>query len=59
MSDARLEALSASMPVARLVGLTVTRAGKCCVCATVTDEHCTAGGTAHGGFLTTQSQFNL
>ncbi|MDP1556938.1 MAG: PaaI family thioesterase [Hyphomonas sp.] len=55
MSDARLEALSASMPFARHVGLTFTRAEKDCVCAVVTvgAEHCTAGSIAHGGFLMT------
>lgn len=55
MSDARLEAISASMPFARLVGLKFTRAEKDCVCAAaaVGAEHCTAGSIAHGGFLMT------
>ncbi len=57
MSDARLEALSASMPFARLAGLKFTRAEKDCVCAvaTVGADHCTAGGIAHGGFLMTMA----
>lgn len=55
MSDARLEALSASMPFAKLVGLQFTEADKSRVRATVTvgADHCTAGGIAHGGFLMT------
>lgn len=55
MSDARLDALSASMPFAKLIGLEFTRAEKDCVCAVVAvgTDHCTAGGIAHGGFLMT------
>ncbi len=55
MSDRRLEALGASMPFAKLVGLKFTEADKARVRASVTvgAEHCTAGGIAHGGFLMT------
>lgn len=55
MSDPRLEALGASMPFAKLVGLKFTEADKARVRATVTvgAEHCTAGSIAHGGFLMT------
>jgi uncharacterized protein (TIGR00369 family) len=55
MSNAALEAMSASMPFARLVGLKFTKAEKGCVCAVVTvgADHCTAGSIAHGGFLMT------
>jgi len=55
MSDRRLEALGASMPFAKLVGLKFTEADKARVraSATVGAEHCTAGGIAHGGFLMT------
>lgn len=55
MSDPRLEALTASMPFAGLIGLKFTRADKDSVCAQVTvgADHCTAGGIAHGGFLMT------
>lgn len=55
MSDPRLEALGASMPFAKLVGLKFTAADKSRVQATVTvgADHCTAGSIAHGGFLMT------
>ncbi len=55
MSDPRLEALGASMPFAKLVGLKFIEADKARVRATVTvgAEHCTAGSIAHGGFLMT------
>ena len=55
MSDPRLEALAASMPFAKLVGLKFTEADKGRVCATVSvdADHCTAGNIAHGGFLMT------
>jgi len=55
MSDARLDALSASMPFARQIGLTFVEAEKGRVRAAVTvgADHCTAGGIAHGGFLMT------
>jgi len=55
MSDARLEALAASMPFATLVGLQFVEAGKDRIRAAVTvgADHCTAGNIAHGGFLMT------
>lgn len=55
MSDARLDALAASMPFARQIGLTFIEADKARVRARVTvgAEHCTAGSIAHGGFLMT------
>ncbi len=55
MSDARLDALAASMPFAKQIGLAFTEADKARVRATVTvsPDHCTAGGIAHGGFLMT------
>lgn len=55
MSDARLDALAASMPFARQIGLKFIEAEKACVRAQVLvgAEHCTAGGIAHGGFLMT------
>lgn len=55
MSDTRLDALAASMPFARQIGLKFIEAEKACVRAQVTvgAEHCTAGGIAHGGFLMT------
>ncbi|MEQ9506586.1 MAG: PaaI family thioesterase [Hyphomonas sp.] len=55
MSDPRLEALAASMPFAKLVGLQFIEADKSRIRAKVTvgADHCTAGSIAHGGFLMT------
>lgn len=55
MSDNPLNAMIASMPFAKGAGITVAAADKDGVTleATVTPDHCTAGGIAHGGFLMT------
>lgn len=55
MSDNSIDAMIAAMPFAKGAGISVTAAGKDGVTlqASVSPDHCTAGGIAHGGFLMT------